>query len=143
MSNITVRELQVNDLLMVANMLLSITDEAKAEISGIIVSGVMAEAKKDGEIQSPENQEERQAQTGTKIMFVVLQACLKYAQDEIKSWMASLIGETPEDFGKMPIDTPIDIISQLKKKEDLPNFFSKAFALYKEMSESAKQYMKK
>ncbi len=153
MSDLKVRGLTVDDMFAVTDMLFSITGDAKKEISEIIVTGAQQEIKKKQEekkgITKELTPDERQlkyakpAEVGIKVTLIVLQTCLRHAKEDMKKWMGSLIDKSPEEFGGMPIDTPLDILSALSEKEDLPNFFSKAFALYKKMNESAKGYMKK
>jgi hypothetical protein len=48
------------------------------------------------------------------------------AHNETKAFFADIIGVTAEEFGKMPITTPVKIIKELAKNNNLLDFFKQA-----------------
>ncbi len=46
--------------------------------------------------------------------------------DDIYTWLADLIKKTPEEFDDMPVDTPVQIISELVNRGDFKSFFGLA-----------------
>jgi uncharacterized protein with von Willebrand factor type A (vWA) domain len=83
------------------------------------------------------------------VFFTVFEAFFIHAADDTKAWLHSLIVDEDmpreqriEEFSKMPIDTPIDIIEQLSEKEDLKSFFSKVLALMQKVKPIGKKSRK-
>jgi hypothetical protein len=48
------------------------------------------------------------------------------AHKETKEFLASLIGVKPEEYAKMPINTPVKIVKELAKNNNLFDFFKQA-----------------
>lgn len=107
--NIEIRELIVTDVFTVARMLSKIAKGARAEI---------AKAIQAGESSNP-----------TELGMVVFQTMFADAEEDLKGWLADLIGKTKEEFVLMPATTVLDIIEALMKQEDAADFFARASRL--------------
>jgi len=51
------------------------------------------------------------------------------AEDEIKTWLADMAGETKESFDSQPADRLLDIVEELFSKKDIKDFFTRALGL--------------
>ena len=149
MSDIKVRDLIVDDLFTVASILMSITGEARTELSGLLAESdkkskaIKKENKANANKDHKPEQKEIDTETGIKLALIVFQACFHQAETKMKDWVADIIGKSTEEFSRMPIKTPLLILEELQKKEDIKAFFSEAFALYKKMNGSAAAYIEK
>jgi hypothetical protein len=54
-------------------------------------------------------------------------------EEDVKLWMAGLIGKSKEEFSKMPLTTTLDILDQLSHQEGITSFLSRLAALWKVM----------
>ena len=59
----------------------------------------------------------------------MMQSALADGGPEIKAWLADMSGMTPEDFGKLPAATVLDVIEQLKAQDGIRDFFARAARL--------------
>lgn len=54
-------------------------------------------------------------------------------KNELKTWLADLIGIGPEEFGTMPPTFLIEVVNNLRAKEDFKDFLASVKALWAEM----------
>jgi len=107
---VKVRPLCVNDLFSVAKIISKATGEGLKALADM--------------------QETSEKEVGMAIIAVGL----AQAEDETKAWLADMIGKTPEELGKMPVMTALDIAEQLAEQEDIKVFFTRASALAKKLA---------
>ena len=106
--DIEVRPLQVDDIFTVAGMLSKVTEGARTELAQAFAA----------ENPNP-----------TELGMALFQTMFVEAKEDLKSWLAGLIGRTQEEFGVMPPTTLIDIIEALIKQEDIVDFFARVSQL--------------
>lgn len=106
---IKVRPLTVTDVFAVARMLSKVTKGARVELA----AAVKAETKPDP----------------TELGMVIFQSIFVEAEEDLKAWMADLIGKTKEEFTVMSATTVIDIIEALIEQEDIRDFFGRVSRL--------------
>ena len=109
-----IRELKAKDLKTLAKML------GKLQPSSI--NSIMAGL----------DRKKNQMEVGLTI-FRVIAADLT---DDIYSWLADLVGKTPEELDAMSFDTPIEIVKALIAREDFVDFFGQATRLGKKKPNS-------
>jgi len=105
---IKVRELNVDDIFTVARMLGKITKAARLDLAKALT------AKKPNM---------------TELGMALFQSVFTEAEEDLKAWMADIIGEDKATFGKMPGVTVLDIVGQLLAQEGIRDFFSRALSL--------------
>lgn len=105
---IKVRPLITDDLFAVAYMLSKITKGAKAELAQAL----------SGEESNP-----------TEIGILLFQSVFIEAKEDLKAWLASLVGKTTEEFGNLPLMTFMEIIEALMEQKDATDFFARASQL--------------
>jgi len=126
---IEVRRLQNNDIFTVAKMLLKVTGDAKEEITTLIKD---SQAKtEEGEERTPEEE----MRVGIQLATVVIEKCLTHAEKDLKKWLGDMCGMSAKEFGEAPAETSLIVMEQLIE-EDLKNFFSRAFRLFRKMRKS-------
>jgi len=54
-------------------------------------------------------------------------------KEELKAWLADLIGKTKEEFISMPPTTLITVIKELRKQEEFSDFLAQVKELWAEM----------
>jgi len=106
---IKVRPLIVTDVFAVAHMLSKVTKGARVELA----SAMSAKKKPDP----------------TELGMVLFQSMFSEAEEDLKAWMADLIGKPREEFEVMKATTVIDIIEALIKQEDIRDFFGRVSSL--------------
>ena len=102
---VKVRPLCVNDLFSVAKIIAKATGEGMKALANMQDAG--------------------EREVGMAIVTVGV----AHAEKETKAWLADLIGKKPEELGKMPMTTALDIVEQLAEQEDIKTFFTRASAL--------------
>ena len=107
--DIEIRSLLVTDVFTVARMLSKVAGGARAEIAAAI---------KAGKNSNP-----------TELGMVMFQTMFVETEEDMKEWLANLIGKTKEEFLVMPARTVPDIIRTLVKQEDAKDFFAQASRL--------------
>ena len=134
---IKIRPLTNRDFFTVVNMLSKISGEAGRVMSGLITS------RKTVKAGSKEDTEQMEA-LGQQIALAVLEACYKHVQDDLIKWFASLAGKSVSEYlDKMPPETTLQIIEQLKEAQETKDFFTRAWRLFKEINKSASQFTEK
>lgn len=131
------RELQVRDITEVSKLFLNISSEAKAEVVDLIKES----KEKKGKGKKPS--EEESLEVGIKIAGILFKILIQYAEEDLKKWLASLLGISVKRFNELPLSEVKNIINQLKEKEELKDFFSGAFSTYKKVDQSAENLKKK
>jgi hypothetical protein len=110
MEIIEVRRLKTKDFFTVASLLGKMAGDASKEIS-------------DGA-------------TASQIGTIFVSNALKYAEKDIKTWLADLVNIKPEEFDGLAFDAPIEIIEQLAEKEDLLSFLQRVQQLRGKLTKS-------
>jgi len=67
-----------------------------------------------------------EAATGGNLSMMTLFLGLLDVEDDMREWMADLIGVTEDEFDAMPATTILDIIEQLTAMPEAQDFFSRA-----------------
>jgi len=65
----------------------------------------------------------------TEVGLMMFQALFSEAEDDLKEWMADMIGKNKEEFEVMPPTTITDIVEGLIKQESIKDFFSRVSQL--------------
>ncbi len=65
----------------------------------------------------------------TELGIVLFQSVFTEAEDDLKAWLADLIGKKVEEFEAMPATTVLDIVEELIKQEGIRDFFGRALLL--------------
>ena len=107
--DIEIRKLLVKDVFTVARMLSKVAGRARAEIAAAIKA--------------------RESSNPTELGMVMFQTMFAESEEDMKEWLADLIGKTKEEFLSMPATTVIDIIETLMKQEDATDFFARVSRL--------------
>ena len=105
---IKVRLLIVDDVFTVTRMLSKVTKGARAELAQALSD------KKKGKNPAP-----------TELGLALVQTLFVEAEEDLKAWLASLIGKTPDEFKAMPATALIDIVEALMKQEGILDFFGR------------------
>jgi hypothetical protein len=66
-----------------------------------------------------------QEQAGVEILLMAAEN-LHLAQEEVNSFLGSLVGITGQDFGELPIEDSLSIIQQFREQKGLSSFFNLA-----------------
>ena len=117
--SIEVRQLIVDDVFAVARMLSKITRGARAEL---------AQALSD----KNKGKETKPAELG----MALFQSLFTESEEDLKAWLASLVGKTKEEFAAMPATTLIDIVDALMQQEGITDFFERVSQLVTKMESS-------
>lgn len=104
-----IRELQVKDVFAVARMLGKITKGARLQLAAILTGKKKADP--------------------TEVGMVIFQSLVTEAEEDMKTWLADLIGKELADFEVMPATTILDIIEKLLEQEGIKGFLSQASQL--------------
>lgn len=104
-----VRKLKAEDLKTLMKMLGKLSPEAKNEIVKIL-TGAKTE----------------QGETDMMAIGISIFQILTEMTDDIFTWLADMIGSTPEELDNMSISTPIDIVKIIIAREDWRGFLSLA-----------------
>jgi len=105
---IKIRPLQIKDVFAVARMLGKITKSAREELASAI-----KDAKADR----------------TELGIAMIQSIFTAAEEDLKSWLADLVGKDKAEFEAMPANAVLDIVEKLAEQEDIKDFFAKASQL--------------
>lgn len=62
---------------------------------------------------------------------------LRVAPDAGRKFLSGLCDMTPDDFGRQPMETVLDVIEQLTSREDVAGFFKRARDLVPQIADSA------
>lgn len=111
MKNVEIRSLTVDDVFALAGMLSKITKGARAELATVL-------KPEKGKKPNP-----------TELGMALMGSIFLEARDDIKAWMASLVGKDTEEFGKLPPGTVLVVIEGLVGGEDFADFFAQASQL--------------
>ena len=115
---IEVRQLIVDDVFAVARMLSKVTKGARAEL-------VQALSDKKG----------GKKPNAGELGMALFQSLFTESEDDLKTWMADLVGKTKEEFIFMPATTLIDIVDALMKQEGILDFFERVSQLVMKMED--------
>lgn len=108
----TMRPLQTKDMFAMSKILkkMKLRNEVKEVLSGL-------EKSKDIEAQ--------QKELGAKLILLIAEN-LHSAQDEVNSFLASLVGLDAKTFDELPIEDTFKIFQLFKEQKGLVNFFKLA-----------------
>jgi len=112
-NDIEVRALLVEDVFAIARMLGKITKGVRQELASTLT------AKKPNP---------------TEIGMVLFQSVFTVAEEDLKAWLATLIGKEKAEFEAMPATTILDIVEKLVEQEDIKTFFAKASSLVNKLA---------
>ncbi len=112
MEDVKVRDLNVEDVFAVARMLGKITKGARLQLASALAG------KKKGEKANP-----------TELGMVLFQSLVTEAEDDLKAWLADLVGMDSAKFKIMPAVALLDVIDQMTSQESIADFFAKASLL--------------
>lgn len=112
---IKIRELNVGDIFCVARMLGKITKGARAQL-------VMALKTKKVD--------------PTEFGVIIVQSVLIEVEEDLKAWLADLIGKEKGEFERMPAVALLDIIEKLAGQEGSRDFFTRASQLATKLTSS-------
>jgi len=110
---IVVRSLLVEDVFTVARLLGKITKGARQELASTLTT------KKPNP---------------TEIGMVLFQSVFTVSEEDLKAWLAALIGKEKAEFEAMPAGTVLDIVEKLIEQEDIKTFFVKASLLVNKLT---------
>ena len=134
---IKIRPLTNRDFFTVVDMLSKISGEAGRAMSGLITS------KKTIKAGSKEDVKQLEA-LGQQVALAVLETCYKHVREDLIKWFASLVDKSVDEYlDKMPPETTLQIIEQLKEAQEAKDFFTRAWRLFKEMNKSASRFTAK
>jgi len=105
---VEIRELNVKDVFAVARMLGKITKGARLQLASVLT----------GKKPNP-----------TEVGIVIFQSLVTEGEEDLKAWLADLIGKETAEFEAMPATVVLDIVEKLAEKEDIRDFFGKASLL--------------
>lgn len=111
--NVEVRALLVSDVFTIARMLGKITKGVRQELASALT------AKKPDP---------------TEVGMVLFQSVFTVAEEDLKAWLADLIGKQKTEFEAMPATTVLDIVEKLVEQEDIKTFFAKASSLVNKLA---------
>lgn len=137
-----VRDLETRDIFTIAKMLQKITGEKRTEIIGMIKKSDVFSKMPDKK-QSEEELAQQQVEVGIEVAFFIFDLLIEYAEKDIKNWFADLTEIPPEEFDKTNINTILEVIQELVEREDLADFFTNAWELYKKINGLAAKYTEK
>lgn len=117
--SIEVRQLIVDDVFAVARMLSKVTKGARAELA----------------LALSDKQKGKKAQPA-ELGMALFQSLFVEAEEDLKAWLASLVGKPKEEFAIMPATTLIDIIDALMAQEGIMDFFERVSQLVTKLESS-------
>lgn len=109
---IKIRELNVDDIFTVARMLGKITKGARLDLAQALTT------KKPNM---------------TELGMALFQSVFTEAEEDLKAWLADIIGEDKAAFGKMPGSVVLDIVEQLIDQGGIRDFFGRALSMVDKM----------
>lgn len=82
---------------------------------------------------TPENREKAAAQKKTNILRIfakIFRKLIQHFADDVAAFFADLIGVSPEEYDKLPIDIDMQILTQIMEAPEVENFFTGASRVY-------------
>lgn len=89
-----------------------------------------------GKMASEATKEIGEGSSASQIGTIFVSNALKFAEKDLKNWLADLAGIEPKEFDELPFDAPIDIIEQLAEREDLNSFLQRVMQLRSKFTKS-------
>ena len=99
---------------------------AKAGTKSDVKAGVDTQAGVDADVDG-------KSVISADLGMAMFQSLIAEAEDNLKLWLADLIGKTSDEFKLMPIVTMIDLIEGLFKQKDAADFFVRVSQLASRM----------
>ena len=99
---------------------------AKAGTKSDVKAGVDTQAGVDADVDG-------KSVISADLGMAMFQSLIAEAEDDLKLWLADLIGKTSDEFKLMPIVTMIDLIEGLFKQKDAADFFVRVSQLASRM----------
>lgn len=116
---IEVRGLSVDDVFTVARMVSKVSKGARAEL-----------------VQAMSDKKKGKKPKATELGMALFQGLFIESEEDLKAWLASLIGKTKEEFSAMPATTLVDIVDGLMSQEGILDFFGRVSQLVTKMENS-------
>lgn len=116
---IEVRGLIVDDVFSVARMVSKISKGARAEL-----------------VQAMSDKKKGKKPNATELGMALFQGLFIESEEDLKVWLASLVGVTKEEFVIMPASTLVDIVDGLVAQEGIMDFFERVSQLVTKMESS-------
>lgn len=126
---IQVRDLTRGDRVTVSNLLMKIIEKVGTEGLFDIITSEKDSSKNKNHAAKSKKSEDSFVNIGLKLF----QYAINVLNEDIVAWFSDLIGCKPEEFNDQPFNVEIEIIRQLRKKEEINDFFSAALQEYKEI----------
>lgn len=113
MEEIEVRPLKVKDVFAVARMLGKVTRGARLQLASALTE------KKPNY---------------TELGITLFQSLFTEAEEDLKAWLADLMGKKVAEFEAMPATAVLGVVEKLASQEDIKDFFGKALLLVNKVS---------
>lgn len=113
------RDLKNKDVWTVVGMLAKIADKSDLEIRKLVTK-IQDEDVKDSE-------------KGIDVAVFVLKSAFRYVPEDLQEWLADLCEMSKEEFMEKDMDFTIEVIKELRQKEDVQNFFKKVSSMFKNL----------
>jgi len=116
-----IRKLEVRDLFTVARMLSKVAGGVRSQLAE-----AMGEKKGKKKVNPME------------LGMAMFSTLFVESEQDMKEWLASLIGKEVEEFNVMPAVVVLDLIEGLAQQDDIRDFFMRASSLSANLSKSLK-----
>lgn len=123
-----VRRLKTKDLFTVATIIAKCGNDFFITAGRLLIGMNDEEEVENGK--KGKKEEKRKTNYGA-IGISVFTSLLKYADTDIKEWLASMVEMEVKEFDELPIDAPVEIIEEMARQEDLKDFFTRVMGLRK------------
>jgi hypothetical protein len=76
------------------------------------------------EEKSGDNKKDEDGSKKIKLSLEIIKLLIKFANEDVVAWFASLLNVSIEEFHKLPFDIEMRIIKQLKEVDEVTGFFT-------------------
>jgi hypothetical protein len=121
--SIELRELTVEDFDNLSDLIEELVKKTGEDAVKKMIDSRKKEKEKETKKESGENEDDSISLV-VGIGMDILQTARKFLKNEAMEFLASLIGKTPEQFKKMPIDTPLRILKAIRTAPEAEIFFT-------------------
>jgi hypothetical protein len=99
----------------------------------LVIEALQAGSKKTADllsklIEPPKNEEDVKSQENLYGLLIILVG-ITHAKDKVINFLASLIGETPDGYKKLPLSATVKVVKGLISHPDLSDFFAEVKSL--------------
>lgn len=131
-----IRCLTVGDRVRLTDMIKKLAETEGDDSLLNVITSQISEKSNDGNGEETEEKDKRSLEVGVSI----IKKLLGVIEHEMHSWFADLLGVTPEEFLKLPINTEASVILQIVESEEASDFFTTASRLLN-MTEKLKNWL--